>query len=140
MSTLIDIGRFFLHMLLKGMMHKFGVLWVFLPLYYKLKVVPVNIYLLYHCPHFCFLNISYFVELDESMPDRLGILPQCKQHKKQLLVRCTFHFAHFIFISIWLLVFISICQYGASGRISTIDIHSPNFGNRLSHKVILLML
>uniref|UniRef100_A0A0R0L4J4 FPL domain-containing protein n=1 Tax=Glycine max TaxID=3847 RepID=A0A0R0L4J4_SOYBN len=24
-------------------------------------------------------------ELDESMPDRLGILPQCKQHKKQLL-------------------------------------------------------
>jgi hypothetical protein len=83
-----------------ALMYKFWVPWVCLPLCCELKVVQVNVYLLHRCTYFCFLNISQFVELDESMLDGLGILPQRKQQKKLLLVSCICNFDHF---KIWIL-------------------------------------
>lgn len=50
------------------------------------KGCATNISLCHHGIYSCFLNISHSVELDESMLDGLGILPQRKQHKKLLLV------------------------------------------------------
>lgn len=119
------------------MMYKFWVLWVCLPLCSKLKVVLLNICLLYHCTHFCFVNISHFVELDESMLDGLGILPQRKQHKKLLLVCCFFHSDLLHYVSIWLFSVASICQHGQSvGFLLLI----PRFLQRILFQVILLLL
>ena len=85
-TSMFSVGRFCLHTWLRGMIYKFWDLWMCLQLCCKLKVVRLRFLLLHHYIVFWSLNVSCSVELDESMLDGLGILPQRKQHKKLLLV------------------------------------------------------
>ncbi len=87
MIVVICVGRLYFLTSPVGMMYWYWVLWVYWPPCCKQKVNFTIIRLT--SPLLLFLYTYWLfpsVELDESMLDALGILPQRKQHKKQLLV------------------------------------------------------
>ena len=48
--------------------------------------IPLFLVIIFTASSYCFVTDVVYTELDESMLDALGILPQRKQHKKLLLV------------------------------------------------------
>ena len=104
-DSLLNAGRVCFLMLLVAMMFKFWVPWACWLHCYKRKVISLNLLtVLGYCFYKCFcIKFLISAELDESMLDALGILPQRKQHKKLLLV-CRIDNYFCIFAWSWLLI------------------------------------